>query len=263
MPRSMWNGALAFGSVTVPVRVFAATDPQSLGMRELHATDGAPVAHRRFDPETEQEVPSQEIVRGAEISAEEWVVLSAEELRSAERPRRKAVEIERFVPDAQIDPIYYGRAYNLAPHQPGGEAYAVLLAALRATQRVGIGRVVLRSRERLVAVRPTSGAAHSASGALRMHTLRFHDELVRGGGVRANTKTRAPSKAEIEMAAALIDTLAGRFEPGRLKDTYRERVLTIARRKAKGEKIGMPKSAKPAPTDDLLEALKASLARSR
>jgi DNA end-binding protein Ku len=250
----MWNGAIAFGSVSIPIKMFAATDPRSLGMRELHARDGAPLAHRYFDADSGREIPSEQVVRGAEVAAGEWVVLSAEELKAAEKPKRRAVEIEAFVPEAEIDPVYYDRAYNLAPQEAGQEGYVVLLESLARTGRSGIGRVVLRSRERLVTVR-------AAGGTLRMHTMRFHDELVRGSTIRIQTQTRRSSRAEIEMARTLIDKLSGDFEPASLKDTYRDRVLAMARAKARGERPKMRKRAAPKPTDDLLDALRASVAK--
>lgn len=252
----MWNGAIAFGSVTVPVKVYAATDPRSLGMRELHAADGAALAHRYFDPDSDEEISSEKVVRGAEIATGRFVILSPEELKAADRPKRKAVEIETFVPEQQIDPLYWDRAYNLAPQPAGEDGYAVLLAALRRTRRSGIGRVVLRSRERLVTVR-------AAGDALRMHTMRFHDELVPGSRVKVQTKTKRTSKAELDMAATLIDQLSGDYDPGRVRDTYREQVEKLARSKAGGKTMKAPRRAAPKETDDLLQALKASLARSR
>lgn len=251
----MWNGAIAFGSVTVPVKVYAATDPRSLGMRELHASDGAPLAHRYFDPETDSEIPSEQVARGAEVSSGRFVVLSADELKAADKPKRKAVEIESFVPEQEIDPLYWDRAYNLAPQPAGEDAYAVLLSALKRTGRSGIGRVVLRSRERLVTVR-------AAGATLRMHTMRFHDELVPGSKVKVATKTRRTTKPELEMARTLIDQLSGDYEPGRMRDTYRERVEKLARSKAAGKPAKIRRQTAPKETDDLLAALKASIAGS-
>jgi DNA end-binding protein Ku len=252
----MWNGAIAFGAVTVPVKVFAATDPRSLGMRELHARDEAPLAHRYFDPQSDEEIDRARVVRGAEVGDGRWVVLSGEELKAAERPKRRAVEIEAFVPEDEIDPLYWDRAYNLAPQPAGEDAYAVLLEALRRTRRSGIGRVVLRSRERLVTIR-------AVERSLRMHTMRFHDELLRGSSIKLQGKVRRPSKAEIEMGRTLMDQLAGDYEPQKLRDAYRERVIKLARAKARGEKPRLKAKAAPKQTDDLLEALKASIARTR
>jgi DNA end-binding protein Ku len=252
----MWNGAIAFGAVTVPVKVYAATDPRSLSMRELHASDGAPLSHRYFDPDGEREIASEQVVRGAEVSTGRYVILTSEELKAVDRPKRRAVEIEAFVPEQQIDPLYWDRVYNLAPQPTGADAYAVLLAALKQTRRSGIGRVVLRSRERLITLR-------ASDDTLRMHTMRFHDELVRGGSVKLPAKTRRPSKPELEMARTLIDQLSGGYEPERMHDTYRERVEKLARAKAAGKSVKLARRAAPKETGDLLAALKASVARSK
>jgi DNA end-binding protein Ku len=253
MPRSIWNGAVAFGAVVVPVKLYAATDPQSLAMRELHARDEAPIAHRLVDPDTGEEVPREQVARGVEVGPGEWVLLSPEEIRAAEQPRRRAIEIEAFVPDEQIDPMFYDRTYNLAPREGGDEAYAVLATALRQTGRSGVGRVVLRSREQLVTVR-------AGEQGLRMHTMHFGDEVVAGKSVRVPSASRKPSKAELELANTLIERLQVRFDPESLRHGYRERVLRMARRKARGEKLKLDdrQPARKAP-DDLVEALRASL----
>jgi DNA end-binding protein Ku len=252
MPRSIWNGAVAFGAVVVPVKVYAATDPQSLPMRELHINDEGPIAHRLVDPDTGEEVPREEVAKGVEVGPGEWVLLSAEEMKAAEQPKRRAVEIEAFVPDEQIDPLYYDRTYNLEPRDGGEEAYAVLRAALEQTGRCAVGRVVLRSREQLVTVR--------ASGrALRMHTMHFGDEVVSGKSVRIPAASRKPSKVELELAQTLIDRLRTGFDPDKLRHGYRERVLKMAKRKAKGEKVKLRREPAKPPSDDLAAALEASL----
>jgi DNA end-binding protein Ku len=255
MARSIWNGAIAFGAVVVPVKLYAATDPQSLQMRELHASDEGPIAHRLVDPDTGREVAREDVARGVEVGPGEWVLLSSEEIRAAEKPKRRAVEIEAFVPDEQIDPMFYDRAYNLEPRDGGEQAYAVLHDALRKTGRSGIGRVVLRSREQLVTVRASERALH-------VHTMHFGDEVVSGRSVRVPAASRKPSRAEVELARTLIDRLQVGFEPESLRHGYRERVLRMAKRKARGEK---PKLARREPVrrapDDLITALRASLER--
>jgi DNA end-binding protein Ku len=253
MPRSIWNGAIAFGAVVVPVKLYAATEPQSLQMRELHISDEAPIAHRVIDPETGEEVAREDVARGVEVGPGEWVLLSPEEIKAAENPKRRAVEIEAFVPEEQIDPMHYDRTYNLAPRDGGDEAYAVLLAALRQTGRCGIGRVVLRSREQLVTVR-------AGEQGLRMHTMHFGDEVVTGKSVRVPSASRKPSKAELELASTLIERLQTKFDPDSLRHGYRERVLRLARRKARGEKVKLlARQPERKPSDDLVEALRASL----
>lgn len=253
MARSIWNGAIAFGAVVIPVKLYAATDPQSLQMRELHVHDEAPIAHRVVDPDTGEEVPREQVARGVEVGPGEWVLLSAEEIRAAEQPRRRAIEIEAFVPDEQIDAVYYDRTYNLAPREGGEQAYAVLRAALEQTGRSGIGRVVLRSREQLVTVR-------AGERALRMHTMHFGDEVVAGKSVKLGQVSRKPTRAELELAGTLIERLQTRFDPESLRHGYRERVLRMARRKARGqEPLPARRQARREPSEDLVGALRASL----
>ena len=173
MPRSIWNGAVSFAGIDVPVKVFGATDPQGVQFRELHEPDGAEIAHELVDADG-RKVNRKQVVKGFEVRSGEYVVLDDDELKAASAPKRKTVDIEHFVPAEQIDPDVYDRPYYLAPQDGGEEAYAVLAAALRKTGRVGVGRVVLRSREQLVAV-------VEADQMLRLHTMRFADELVDAG----------------------------------------------------------------------------------
>lgn len=260
MARSIWNGAIAFGALAIPVKLYAATDPQSLQMRELHAHDEAPIAHRIVDPDTGEEVPREEVARGVEVGPGEWVLLSPEEIKAAEKPKRRAIEIEAFVPDEQVDPLFYDRTYNLEPRDGGEEAYAVLLAALLQTGRSGIGRVVLRSREQLVTVRAGEAKGNGGRALLRMHTMHFGDEAIAGKSVKVPSASRKPSKAELELAGTLIERLQTRFDPESLRHGYREQVLRMARRKLRGQKpVARRREPARKPADDLVAALQASL----
>jgi DNA end-binding protein Ku len=178
--------------------------------------------------------------------------MTNDEIKAADQPARKAVELEDFVPANAIDPVFYDKPYYLAPQKGAEEAYATLVAALEKAGRVGIGRVVLRAREQLVSVRPVDGM-------LRMQVMRFSDQLVAGDELDVDEPSKAPAKKEIEMAAALIDTLAADFDPEKYEDTYRERVLEIVKRKEAGKEIEMPEPEKKDDSDDLMAALQASL----
>ena len=175
-PRSIWNGAVAFGAVNVPIKVFGALEDKAIRFRELHAKDGSEVGHRLIDQDG-KEVPRERVVKGYEISEGEYVVLSNDEIKAADQPARKAIELGDFVPADQIDPVFYGKPYMLAPQDGAEEAYALLVKALEKAERVGIGRVSLRQREQLVSVRPVDGL-------LRMQIMRFADELVDGDKTR-------------------------------------------------------------------------------
>jgi DNA end-binding protein Ku len=250
----MWNGAVTVGALTVPVKVFTATESHTVRFRELHEKDGAPVEHRKVNSKTGREVDKDKIAKGYETSPGHWVVLTDEEIKAAEAPKRKAIEVEHFVPAEQIDPVYYDKAYYLGAGDAGKDAYATLAAALEKTGRVGIGRVVLRSREQLVALR-------SCDGVLRMSTMRFADQLVTPDDLEIEGPKKAPSKQEIEMAEKLIEGLGDAWEPESYEDEYRAKLLTYLEAKAAGKQPKAPKADDAEPEDDvdLLAALKASM----
>src|SRR3954463_9007272 len=194
MPRSIWNGAIAFGAVTVPVKVFGALEDKAIHFHEVHVKDGGGIEHRLVSSDSGREVKREKVVKGYEVSNGKWVVLSNEEIKAADQPQRKAVEVEDFVPGDQIDPVYYGKAYNLGPGKGGEKAYALLNAALEKTGRVGIGRVVLRTKEQVVAVRAAGG------GLLRMHTMHAADEIVSAKDLDVPKAKKKPAPREVEMA---------------------------------------------------------------
>jgi DNA end-binding protein Ku len=250
----MWNGALSVQGLDIPVKVFAATESHTPSFRELHEKDGAPIEHRRVSSKTGREVSNDKIVKGYEASNGKWVVLTDEEIKAVERPERKAIEIEAFVPADQVDPVYYDRAYYLGAggKDDAREAFAAMLAALEKTELVGIGRVVLRSKEQLVDVR-------AGDGVLRMSTMHFHDELVAAKDVDVPAPSKKPSAKEVEMAAKLIEGLHEDWDAKRYKDTYRKRVEDYAKAKAKGKPPKLELVPPPEETSDLLAALQASL----
>ncbi len=254
-PRSIWNGAVAFGAVNVPIKVFGALEDKAIRFRELHLKDGSEVGHRLIDNDG-KEVSRDRVVKGYDVGDEEYVVLSDDEIKAADRPARKAIELEDFVPGEDIDPVFYGKPYHLAPQDGGEEAYALLVKALERSGRVGIGRVSLRQREQLVSVRPVDGV-------LRMQVMRFADELVGAGSLDVAEPSKKPGKREVDMAGMLVETLAAKFEPDRYEDTYRERVLAVVKAKEKGEEISLPEPEAPSDGDDLMAALEASLKASK
>jgi DNA end-binding protein Ku len=238
----------------VPVKLFSAIEDRTVHFRELHAKDGAPIEHRRVSSKTGREVPSERIVKGYETSRGRWVLLTNEEIKAIEAPARKAIEIEDFVPAEEVDPVFFDRPYHLGVGDDGSEPYAVLHAALQKTGRVGIGRVVLRGREQLVAVRAGD------ENLLEMSTMRYADELVAAKDVEVATPQRKPTDREVKMAAQLTKGLHQRFKPEQYEDEYRARVLDYLERKAKGEDVELPEAEEPEETDDdLAAALQASV----
>jgi DNA end-binding protein Ku len=254
VPRSIWNGAVSFAGVDIPVKVFGATDPQGIQFRELHEPDQGEIAHQLVDPDGKP-VDRKHVVKGFEVRSGEYVVLTDDEIKAAAAPKRKTVDIEHFVAREEIDPDVYDRPYYLAPQDGAEEAYAVLAAALQKTGRVGVGRVVLRAREQLVAVM-------ESESMLRMHTMRFADELVDPGKIDL-PQLRKPDKRMLDMAGRLVDGLSTAFKPGKYRDTYRDRVLALVKKKAKGEEIDVSEAQAPEPTEDLMAALEMSTSAGR
>ncbi|HWX52318.1 MAG TPA: Ku protein [Solirubrobacteraceae bacterium] len=256
MPRAIWTGTISFGLVTVPVKLYSAVDRKTVRFHQLSGKTGVRVAQRRVDPQTEEEVPYEEIVKGYEIAPDRYVRIEPSELDTLEPKKTKTIEIEEFVELSQIDPIYYDHPYYLAPGTGGAKPYRLLLEAMQQTGKVAIARVVIRSKEQLVAVRPMGIA-------LGMATMLFPDEVLPSERLdeikeAADVKT---TKRELEIAEQLIESLAGDFEPDKFSDTYRAEVLALIERKAEGKEIAVQPHAEEvsAPAPDLMSALKASL----
>lgn len=251
-PRSIWNGTIAFGLVNVPVKVFSATESKSIHFHEVHLKDGARIEHRRVCPKEGKEVPKDEIVKGYELSDGKFVELTKDEIAAAAGERSKLIDVEHFVDGEQIDPAFYDKTYYLGAGDDG-EAYRLLRKALETSGKVAIARWVFHDRERLVAVRPLGKI-------LGLHTMHFHDEVVGVDDLDLPSPQRNPSDREIEMAGKLVKSLAAKFKPESYEDTYREAVLAVIKRKAKGEQIvEQPEETKQQDADDLMAALEASL----
>jgi DNA end-binding protein Ku len=251
MPRSIWNGTISVGLAHVPIKLYSATESKTVSFHEVHLKDGARLEHKRICSKEDKEVPYKEVVKGFEVGSDEFVVLEKDEVAAAAGARGKVIEIEEFVPDEEIDPVFYEKTYYVGPREDD-EAYRVFLAALEQTARVGIGRFTFHNREYLAAVR-------ALDDVLALHTMRFHDEIVRGEDLDVDTPGKGASKQEVEMASQLVDSLHREFDPGEYDDTYREAVLELISRKAKGEEIEAQADEPEEETDDLMAALQASL----
>lgn len=254
MPKSIWNGTVTFGMVNVPIKLYSATESKTIHFHEVHLKDGARIEHRRVCPKEDREVPYEEIVKGYEVSDGRYVVLEKDEIKAAAGDRGKVIRLSDFVRAEEIDPVFYEKSYYVGSGDDK-DAFRLLLEALRKTGRAGIGRFSFHDREYLVALR-------AGADVLLLHTLRFHDEVVSGEelGIESGRK---PSDKEIQMAARLVSSLSEKFKPDAYEDTYRDAVLDLIKRKAKGEEIDLVAQEEPEQGDDLAAALEASLSGSR
>jgi DNA end-binding protein Ku len=257
MPRSMWSGAISFGLVNVPVKLYSAVNRKTVRFHQLNGKTGHRIAQKRVDPNTGEEVAYEDIVKGYELTKERYVLITPEELESVEAEKTRTIDIEDFVDLADIDPIYYDHPYYLVPDKGAAKPYGLLLHAMQESGKVAVARVVLRSKEQLVAIRPAPG------GVLMMETMIFADEVVPPGEIDDLPEASAlkASDRELKMAQQLIDSLSSDFEPDKYRDEYREKVLEMIERKASGEEIAVqPEAPKPKEVPDLMAALEASLA---
>jgi DNA end-binding protein Ku len=256
MPRAIWTGAISFGLVTVPVKLYSAVQSKSVRFNQLDSEDNSRIAMKRVNAQTGEEVPYERIVKGYEVSPDRYVVIEPGELESLDPKKTKTIDIEGFVDLDEIDPLYYDHPYYLVPGTGGAKPYRLLAEAMRETNKVGIAKVVIRTKEQLVALRPVGNV-------LSMTTMNFHDEVI-----DADSLDEVPAADEVEtndreldIAKQLVDSLAEPFEPESYRDTYRDEVLALIERKAAGEEITIAPAAEeePAAAPDLMSALKASL----
>ncbi len=250
-PRSIWNGTITFGLVNVPIKLYTATESKTVSFNQVHVSDGAKIEHRRFCPKENKQVDYDETVKGYEVSPGSYLVLSKDEIKAAAGNRGKVVHLEEFVDAADIDPVFYEKTYY-AGSRDAEDAYRLLHEALRASGRAGIGRFTFHDREYLVAVR-------ALDDVIALHTLRFHDEVVDSDDLDLDLGRAKPGSREVEMATQLVDSLEQDFDPEAWEDSYREAVLDLIKRKARGEEIDLVAQEEPEQGDDLAAALEASL----
>jgi DNA end-binding protein Ku len=259
MPRAIWSGAISFGLVNVPIKLYTATSPKTVRFNQLHATDGGRLRQKRVCSIDGEEVPFEQIVKGYEIAPDRYVIVTQEELDALDPRATKTIDIEEFVDLAEIDPVYYESAYHIAPATGGAKAYRLLLSAMEDAGKVAIGRFVLRTRQQLCALRP-------ADGVITLSTMLYGDEVnspQRLDELEALADVDANDR-EVAMARQLIDSLSAPFEPSKFRDEYRARVLDLIERKAAGEEIAIqPVAEEPSEVPDLMAALEASLATVR
>jgi DNA end-binding protein Ku len=257
MPRAIWSGAISFGLVNVPIKLFTATSQKDVRFHQLHDKDGARIQQKRVCSKDGEEIPLENIVKGYEVSRDKYVVITPEELESLDPKASRTVDIQEFVDLDEIDPVYFDATYYMVPDKGAAKAYALLLEAMRASKKVAIARVVLRQKQHLVALRPLNNA-------LSMETMLYADEVVSTDSLEGLPEDVEVTDRELKMAQQLIDSLADDFKPERYRDDYRERVLNMIERKAEGQEVVIAEEEEEqAPVVDLMAALEASLAAAK
>jgi DNA end-binding protein Ku len=260
MARAFWKGSISFGLVEIPVTLRPALQSDDLSFTLLNRKDFAPVGYKRYDKSTGREVSWDQIVRGYEYEPDEYVVLSDDELRSANAKATQTVEIVEFVEGAEIDPLYFDTPYYVEPQKRGSKSYALLREALRKSGKVGIARVVLRTRQHVAALLVRGEA-------LVLNLLRYAHELRPAADLDVPAKATGVSPREVHMAEQLIDGMAASWRPEEFRDEYRDDVMALVKKKIKAHQthtIVEPEAGPEAPRPskevvDLMPLLKQSL----
>jgi len=261
MPRAIWSGAISFGLITVPVRLYSAVSRKSVRFNQLDQRTGSRIKRKWVSALDGDEVPNDELVRGYEITSGNYVTVTDEELRSLDPEASRSIDIVEFVDLADVDPLAYDNAYYLEPDELAVKAYKVLLMALEQAGKVAVARIVMRQKEYLAVVRPTENA-------LVLSTMVYADEVNPVEGIEGLEKVAGieVSDAEIAMAETLISALEADYEPEKYTDGYRERVLELIQKKSEGEEILIADEAPVAASSevvDLMAALEASVAAAK
>lgn len=255
MPRAMWSGAISFGLVNIPIKLFNAVSRKSVHFNQIDTRTGARIQYRKVSAADGEEVPSEQIAKGYPLSSGEYVLVGDDELSTLDPVATRSIDIEQFVDLDEIDPVYYDSAYYVAPDQAARKPYALLTQAMEEQNKVAIARFVMRSKQYLAALRPKDGV-------LVMSTMVYADELndpvdLVDGDDLADVEV---NERELKMATQLVESLTEPFEPEKFEDTYRNQVLELIDRKAAGEEVVA--AAAPAAEDkvvDLMAALEASV----
>jgi DNA end-binding protein Ku len=262
--RTTWNGSISFSLVTIPVGLAPATKPAArasdVAFRQLHRECRSPIKNRRWCPVHEREVSSEEIVKGWEVAKGQFLIVEDADLEAIERQNTsRTIEIERFVPLGEIDPVYFDRTYFLVPAAaPAGRRPYVLLLNVMKDEEVGaIGRFVLAGKEKLCLIRPKGDA-------LALETLFVAEDVYSQAEIDEASEETEVKKAELDLARQLVESLIGAFEPKeQLTSAYRQDLRKLLEAKLAGEAVAEPQPVEETPVIDLMEALKKSVAEAK
>ena len=259
-PRPIWTGTISFALLSVPVKLYSATRSKDISFNQIEKSTGARIKQKKVSSVTGEEVASEDIVKGYKLGGDSYVLIESDEL-DALAPRdaanEKTIRILDFVKLEEIDPVYFEKAYYIAPEKGGLRPYALLAKAMQVTGKVAIAKVVMHNREYLTAIR-------TVGNALCLETMLFGDEVVSPSEIDGIPDSGIEiSEKELDMAKMLVETSASDFEPDRYRDEYRDRVMAMIEAKAAGQTFEAPKSEEPAKVVDLMAALEASLAAAK
>jgi DNA end-binding protein Ku len=255
--RPIWKGAISFGMVTIPVKLYTATEQKDVRFRLLHRDDGAPIEEKRFCTADGKEVAWDDLVRGFEISKGEYVVLDPEEIDSVKPETSTTIDIGDFVEASEIDPVYFEKSYFLEPTEVGAKPFSLLKRALDETERVALARVTIRTRERLATLR-------AYEDTLMLETMFWPDEIRSTGALDLPEGAEAKVRAkELEMARSLVANLAAKFDPESYTDAYRTALEELIEQRMRGEKRNAKRRRPQPKVIDLMDALKASVDKAK
>ncbi|ASN04952.1 non-homologous end joining protein Ku [Virgibacillus necropolis] len=257
---TMWKGTISFGLVNIPVKMHAATENKDIKLRQLHKECQSPIKYERTCPNCDREVKNDEIVKAYEYGKDKFVILDEEDLEALKKEQAdKAVEIVDFVKLEEIDPIYFEKSYFLSPNEGGGKAYGLLRSALKDTSKIGIAKMIIRSKEQLAVIRVYENT-------LIVETIHYPDEVRQVKDVPNIPEESNTAKKELDTAKMLIEQLTTTFEPEKYNDDYRTALLELIEAKKNNEDVVIGEN-KPSTTDDnvtnLMDALEASLDKAK
>ncbi|WP_077215371.1 Ku protein [Bacillus dakarensis] len=255
---TIWKGSISFGLVNIPIKLHSATEDKDIKLRNLHKECHSPVKYEKICPVCEVEINNDDIVKAYEYAKGKFVVLDDEELENLKKENEeKAVEIIDFVKMEQIDPIYYNRSYYMSPSEGGGKAYSLLRKALEESEKVGLAKIIIRSKEQMAIIR-----VHE--NTLVMETIHYPDEVRKAGDVPNVPAEDKITKKELETAIMLIDQLTTDFEPEKYTDEYRTALLQLIEAKRNGQEVVTPvEKEQKSNVTDLMAALQASIDKTK
>ena len=250
MPRAIWKGAVSFGMVSIPIKLYTATEEKDVAFHLLHKKDGVRIKQQRYCPEDDAVIEWNDVARGYEIAPDQYVIMEPDDFEKVPVDTTHTIEITDFVPAEQIDPIYYQRTYYLEPDKVGGKPFTLLREVLKDSELIALAKVTLRQKEQLCTLRVYENT-------IALETMLYADEIRSVEDLDVPREQKIADK-ELQMAKSLVDMLTGDFDPEKYRDNYREALLELIERKAEGEEIQRPKPVAGKVTD-LMEALRASV----